>query len=181
MARPKNSHLVSPNRKDQILDAAATLFATNGYYKTTTAMVAAEVGVTQPYVFHFFKSKEELYLAVLDRATGRLVEAFQGVEAPPEELAHRMGNAFNVLMETHRDEILLCMQSFTTPEADVRAHVRGQFERILELIVKRFENAGLPNPKLLANQFIAYGMIISLSEVLDLPELAILDSDDDSC
>lgn len=42
------------NRKEQIIDKAVGLFAELGYYKTTTAMVAKAVGVTQPYVFHFF-------------------------------------------------------------------------------------------------------------------------------
>lgn len=175
MARRKNDHLVSPNRKDQILDAAAALFATNGFYKTTTAQVAAAVGVTQPYVFHFFKSKEELYLAVLDRAISRLVEAFRAVEAPPEELAERMGKAFDVLMDTHRDEILLSMQSYATPEPDVRAYAREKFAMIHELVKNRFSNAGLPNPGLQATQFFAFGMVISMAELLDLPQLSLKD------
>lgn len=171
MARTKDSNL-SPNRKDQILDAAATLFATNGYYKTTTAMVAAEVGVTQPYVFHFFKTKEELFLAVLGRAVNRLVAAFRAVEAPPERLTERMGHAFNELMATHRDEILLCMHSFATPEPDVRTYVRDQFAMIHEFVTRRFENAGLLNPAQHASSFIACGMAVSMAEVLDLPQLA---------
>jgi AcrR family transcriptional regulator len=177
MARHKDLDLGSLNRKDQILDAAATLFANNGFYKTTTAMVAAEVGVTQPYVFHFFKTKEGLYLAVLERAVGRLMEAFRSVEAPPEELADRMGNAFNVLMETHRDEILLCMHSFATPEPAVRSFVREKFAAIHEFVARRFEAAGLPHPRPQASQFIACGMIISMGEVLDLPQLKQLDPD----
>jgi AcrR family transcriptional regulator len=36
----------SVKRKEQILDAAASLFANSGYYKTTTADVARTVGVT---------------------------------------------------------------------------------------------------------------------------------------
>lgn len=180
MARQKNNPLASPNRKDQILDAAAALFATNGYYKTTTALVAAEVGVTQPYVFHFFKTKEELYLAVLDRAVGRLIEAFRSVEAPPQELAHEMGNAFNVLMESHRDEILICMQSsFATPEPEIRQFVRQKFGTIHELVAQRFMNAGLPRADILASQFIACGMVITMSEVLDLPQLGMFGPRDD--
>ncbi|OZB93663.1 TetR/AcrR family transcriptional regulator [Paenibacillus sp. XY044] len=178
MARHKDQDLGSLNRKGQILDAAANLFANNGFYKTTTAMVAAEVGVTQPYVFHFFKSKELLYLAVLERAIGRLVEAFRAVEAPPEKLADRMGNAFNELMETHRDEILLCMHSFATPEPEVRAFVREQFASIHEFVARRFADAGLPHPGPLAAQFIACGMVISMGEVLDLPQLKRLDPGD---
>ncbi|MBB6731385.1 TetR/AcrR family transcriptional regulator [Cohnella zeiphila] len=178
MARHKDLDLGSLNRKDQILDAAATLFANNGFYKTTTAMVAAEVGVTQPYVFHFFKTKEELYLAVLERAVGRLIEAFRAVEAPPEKLIERMGKAFNVLMETHRDEILLCMHSFATPEPDVRTYVRGKFETIHGFVSRRFESAGIPNPDLQATLFIGCGMVISMGEVLELPQLKMLDPDE---
>ena len=36
----------SVKRKEQILDAAASLFANSGYYKTTSADVARTVGVT---------------------------------------------------------------------------------------------------------------------------------------
>lgn len=177
MARHKDQDLGSLNRKDQILNAAATLFANNGFYKTTTAMVAAELGLTQPYVFHFFKSKEELYLAVLGRAVSRLVEAFHSVEAEPEHLAERMGNEFNILMKTHRDEMLLCMHSFATPEPEVRAFVREQFASIHEFVTKRFADAGLPNPGPQASLFIAYGMAKSMGEVLELPQLGQLEPD----
>ncbi|MGG4342993.1 TetR/AcrR family transcriptional regulator [Paenibacillus lautus] len=171
MTKFKDQDIGSSNRKDQILDAAATLFANNGFYKTTTAMVATEVGVTQPYVFHFFKTKEELYLAVLDRAFHRLIKAFSAVEGPPERLADRMGNAYNELMETHRDEILLCVQSFATPEANVREYVRKQFEMLHRTVTKRFADAGIPDPAQQANLFFACGMMVTLSEVLALPQL----------
>ncbi|GMX60962.1 hypothetical protein Elgi_73960 [Paenibacillus elgii] len=178
MARLKDQDIGSSNRKDQILDAAATLFANNGFYKTTTAMVAAQVRVTQPYVFHFFKTKEELYLAVLDRATRRLIEAFGAVKAPPEQLAERMGDAFNELMKTHRDELLLFVQSFATPEADVREYVRKQFEMVHGIVTKSFAGAGIPNPAQQASSFIACGMVITLSEVLALPQLGDLGGSD---
>ncbi|GLX67312.1 TetR/AcrR family transcriptional regulator [Paenibacillus glycanilyticus] len=160
------------NRKEQILDAAASLFAINGYYKTTTAMVAAEVGVTQPYVFHFFKSKEVLYLAVLERAQKRLLHAFSQVDASPEMLHHQMGEAFNELMANHRDETLLCMQSYTTPEPNVREVVKQRFAEVHQLIAERFEKAGMPNSSQQASTFIACGMVITMSEILNLPVLA---------
>lgn len=52
-------------RQQQILDAAFTLYATNGYRATTLAMVAASVGVTEAGVLHHFPSKEALLQAVL--------------------------------------------------------------------------------------------------------------------
>jgi len=159
------------NRKEQILEAAAALFADNGYYKTTTADVARAVGVTQPYVFHFFKTKESLYLAVLEQAYQRIYHAFSTVEAPPEELAEAMGMAFFHLLGSHRNEILLVMTAFATPEASVREYVRQGFDRVYERVKSRFDNAGLPNAGEQASEFIGQGMLCALAETLRLPKL----------
>ncbi|CAI6086924.1 TetR/AcrR family transcriptional regulator [Cohnella sp. JJ-181] len=161
----------SATRKDQILDAAAELFAQLGYYKTTTALVAKAVGVTQPYVFHFFRTKEELFLAVLDRGFNRLTHAFAAVESPPEELAHRMGYAFEQLLVTHRNEILLVMQAYSIPEPAIREEVKAKFVLIHERVGGRFAQAGIPNPNGEAGMFIGTGLLIALSQVLDLPRL----------
>ncbi|MFC6604185.1 TetR/AcrR family transcriptional regulator [Ectobacillus funiculus] len=79
------------DRKEQIIDKAVGIFAELGYYKATTAQVAKAVGVTQPYVFHFFKNKEELFKAVIDRAITRIYETFTQVEAPSDRLMETMG------------------------------------------------------------------------------------------
>ncbi|QMV43295.1 TetR/AcrR family transcriptional regulator [Cohnella cholangitidis] len=163
---------VAASRKDQIINSAAALFASQGYYKTTTAHVAEDVGVTQPYVFHFFKSKEQLYLAVLDRAFTRMMNAFFSIEAPPEELSIQMGRAFNVLLESHRNEMLLLMQSFTTPEPSIRDFVKDKYSEIYDRILTRFQNANVPNPSWAASTFISCGLIVTLSEVLELPKLS---------
>ncbi|MBE0617903.1 MAG: helix-turn-helix transcriptional regulator, partial [Proteobacteria bacterium] len=64
-----------PNLKDEkaratrhrILVAATELFARQGFHKTTTADLAAAIGMTQGAVFHHFASKEAVLFAVLDR------------------------------------------------------------------------------------------------------------------
>ncbi|WP_256762006.1 TetR/AcrR family transcriptional regulator [Cohnella sp. WQ 127256] len=167
---PKEEIVAS--RKQQIMNSAAILFASQGYYKTTTALVAEAVGVTQPYVFHFFKTKEQLYLAVLDHAFQRMQDAFARVEAPPEQLSEKLGEAFNDLLATHKNEILLLMQSFTTPEPGVREFTKERFSLIHDRIKERFEKAGVPNASHEASMFISCGLIITLSEVLEMPKLS---------
>ncbi|MFC4302497.1 TetR/AcrR family transcriptional regulator [Cohnella boryungensis] len=163
---------IAANRKEQILNSAVILFASQGFYKTTTAHVAEAVGVTQPYVFHFFKTKEQLYLAVLERAYERLLRAFSAVEAPPDVIVHRMAEAFNTLMDSYRNEILLLMQCFTTPEPGVRQFVQNGFSLIYETVKARFAAAGVPKAGEEASFFISCGMIITLSEVLEMPKLS---------
>jgi len=162
---------VAANRKDQIMNSAAALFASQGFYKTTTALVAEDVGVTQPYVFHFFKTKEQLYLAVLERAFERLSRAFEAVQAPPDELVGRLGQAFNDLMDGYRNEMLLLMQCFATPEAAVRDFAKNTFSRIYDTVKNRFEEAGIPQAGFEASTFISCGLIVSLTEVLEMPKL----------
>jgi AcrR family transcriptional regulator len=159
------------NRKQQILAAAAALFAEFGYYKTTTAEVARTVGVTQPYVFHFFKSKEELYLAVLKQASQRILQAFTTASAPPELLQEAMGIAFADLLTSHRNEILLVMMAFATPEPAVREYTRREFDIVYERIKERFEEAGIADPSNKASAFIGQGLTIALAETVNLPKL----------
>jgi AcrR family transcriptional regulator len=168
---PRERDESSTNRKQQILEQAAALFAETGYYKTTTADVARAVGVTQPYVFHFFKSKEALYLAVLEQATQRIMNAFRAADAPPERLMDAMGKAFENLLVTHRNEIHLTMSAFATPEPSVREYTRREFDRVYELIRERFRSAGLPNPDYQASVFIGIGMVCVLADSLSLPKL----------
>jgi AcrR family transcriptional regulator len=58
--------------RDQILRAATDLFATRGFHETSMAEVARAAGVSKALIFWHFKSKEELFVAVL----GRLLEPY---------------------------------------------------------------------------------------------------------
>ncbi|WP_274653555.1 TetR/AcrR family transcriptional regulator [Paenibacillus humicola] len=163
--------VVREDRKELIIDNAVGIFAEKGYYKATTAMVAAGAGVTQPYVFHFFRNKEELFNAVVTRAAGRICEIFNRIEAPADRLMDTMGNAFLQIMSTHRDEILLLMQAYTIAEPGIRAVVREKFGMIYDEVVAKFEQARVPNVREAASQFMGTGLLIAQSEVLELPRL----------
>src|SRR3954452_19838275 len=54
-------------RRELIENAAARLFAARGYAGTTLHEVAAQAGVTKPRVYRHFRSKKDLYLALLAR------------------------------------------------------------------------------------------------------------------
>ncbi|MBB6675111.1 TetR/AcrR family transcriptional regulator [Cohnella nanjingensis] len=162
---------VREDRKEQILDKAVAIFAEWGYYKTTTAQVAQAVGVTQPYVFHFFKNKEELYKAVIERSILRLYEAFDEVQAPADRLLIALGDAFMHILETRRDEMLMVMQSHVIAEPSIRELVRQMFRDIHALLAGRIRMAGLPDAEAEASEFIGLGLLITMAEVLGLPEL----------
>ncbi|MEG1678687.1 MAG: helix-turn-helix domain-containing protein, partial [Stenotrophomonas sp.] len=53
-------------RRQQILDAAMRVFARDGYSNASIAEVATDVGLTLPGLLHYFPSKTDMLLAVLE-------------------------------------------------------------------------------------------------------------------
>jgi AcrR family transcriptional regulator len=63
-AGPQNQ---SPDSRDEILKAAIQLFANRGFHETSMSEVAREAKVSKALIFWHFKTKEELFLAVLNK------------------------------------------------------------------------------------------------------------------
>jgi AcrR family transcriptional regulator len=52
------------NKRSQIIEAAAKVFATKGYNRTIIADIATEAGIGKGTIYEYFLSKEELFFAV---------------------------------------------------------------------------------------------------------------------
>jgi len=61
------SRIQSQESRDDILRAATQLFAGRGFHETSMAEVAREAKVSKALIFWHFKTKEELFIAVLNR------------------------------------------------------------------------------------------------------------------
>ena len=60
-------------RKNEILDAAAELFAAKGYEETSTGDILDHVGIARGTLYYHFKSKEDILDALIDRVNGILI------------------------------------------------------------------------------------------------------------
>jgi AcrR family transcriptional regulator len=68
-------------READIIQAATSLFANDGFHATSTRKIAAEAGVSEGTVFHYFSTKNALLLAILDGFYEDLIEsAREGVQ-----------------------------------------------------------------------------------------------------
>ena len=52
------------DKREKILEAALKLFVEYGFHGTPTSKIASEAGVSNGTLFHYFKTKEELILAL---------------------------------------------------------------------------------------------------------------------
>ncbi len=66
----------NPERERRILDSAARLIEHYGYDKTTVDEIAKEAGVSKGAIYLHFKSKEDLFEALLMRESERIAELF---------------------------------------------------------------------------------------------------------
>ena len=63
-------------RRQQILDAAAALFQEVGYEGFSVALLASKAGVVKGTLYLYFKTREEVFLALYDQSLNRISEAF---------------------------------------------------------------------------------------------------------
>ncbi|MDT5093320.1 MAG: hypothetical protein QOH60_2683 [Mycobacterium sp.] len=73
----------------RVLDAALTLFSDHGVSGTSLQMIADAVGVTKAAVYHQFKTKEDIVIAVTDAELGKLEDALEAAEAEDDPLRAR--------------------------------------------------------------------------------------------
>src|ERR1700682_2520058 len=62
------------DRISHIIEASATVLATQGYANTSIKDIAREAGIAQGLVHYYFGSKEELVLAVLRETCADMLE-----------------------------------------------------------------------------------------------------------
>lgn len=145
--------LPAAQRREQLLDTAANVFAELGYAGSTTAALAKAAGVTEPIIYRHFASKRDLFIALIDRTgedTIRLWEKHLGDAPDPAERLRRLIGAnpmvttkgasiyrvmVQAMMEIHDEQILAALQRhmialhrFVATEV-VRAQETGQVSK----------------------------------------------------
>lgn len=71
---PKVSEDQVSARRGQILDAARRAFARHGYEGATVKVLEAEAGLSRGAIFHHFRDKEALFLALAEQDAARTAE-----------------------------------------------------------------------------------------------------------
>ncbi|MED5017421.1 TetR/AcrR family transcriptional regulator [Paenibacillus chibensis] len=164
----------SANRRTDIVSAAIEVFAEIGYYRATTTQVAERASISQPYVYRFF-TKESLLVEALEVSWQRIIDAFKRVigTSSPEQLEIGLIRAYEEIMESHRNEILLQMQAQTIRETPIRDAMRKGMGQVKELVQNAFEQAGLPEAAVKTSDFLARGMLCNVSMAMEMPDLMV--------
>ncbi|SHI01875.1 transcriptional regulator, TetR family [Sporobacter termitidis DSM 10068] len=83
---PRNEEqnaLIKDERREQILSAALKVFASKGFAATKISDIVAGGGMSHGLVYHYFKSKEEIFYELLKRAMTTSSESLLMVDKLP--------------------------------------------------------------------------------------------------
>jgi AcrR family transcriptional regulator len=100
--RPRPGRKADPalaeRRREEILDAAARLFAQHGYSETDTQVLIDKLGVGKGTLYRYFPSKRELFLATADRVMRRLRAYIDAATADVADSLERVAAAVRAFL-----------------------------------------------------------------------------------
>ena len=70
---PNQAQLIAA-RRNQILDAAAKVFAEKGFHPTTIKDIAVEAGIAHGTIYNYFENKTALLLGIFDRMKASVIQ-----------------------------------------------------------------------------------------------------------
>lgn len=131
MTDPIQQQLIAA-RKNQILDAAAAVFAEKGFHPTTTKDIAKQAGIAEGTIYNYFDSKPALLMGIFERMKATIIQ--EKMPPAPDELD------FRTFLHTFLSQPLMALQQdnfalfrIVVSEMMVNAEIRTLYhQQILE-------------------------------------------------
>lgn len=100
-ASKKRTRIQAEN-EEKILDAALDVFSTYGFRGATVDQIAERAGMSKPNLLYYFRRKQDIYTAVLQRTLDMWLAPF-GEMDPDGDPAEEIGRYIRVKLEQARD------------------------------------------------------------------------------
>lgn len=138
-----------------LMASAARVFTRRGLHRASIDEVSADAGYTKGAFYANFKSKEELFLAMLDQRFAARLEAMEATMASsdgPESQARRGGEEFAsyVAADPEWQRLFLEFAAHAARDEDFRQELVARYrtlrERMTELYRTRLQELGIDEP-----------------------------------
>ena len=148
MARGKR--LTAVERRAQLIEVGATVFAEHGYAGTSVEEIARVAKVSKPLIYEHFGGKEGLYAVVIDREMEQLYALIQASisEGSPRKRFQQAVVAFLTYAKEHPAGFAVLTRDAPTSVAGqgMGAVLHSVGERVGEIFEREFAKAGF-DPK----------------------------------
>lgn len=83
---PKGSEELTAARKDEIITACAELYKTMSFKDITVKEIGNATSFTRTSIYNYFQTKEEIFLALLQREYERWIDSLKQIQAEHEKM-----------------------------------------------------------------------------------------------
>ena len=135
--------------REKILNAVFKLVYINGYNGTSMAMILKECTIPKGSLYHFFKSKKEMVLAVVkERIAPRMDEFYlldevEGEHGMDTIIASILGVAKKDVLVSYGCPLNRLNQEMSPVDADFEVEINAVYEKIKAKIFRLLENSSL--------------------------------------
>ncbi len=155
-------------RREQVISAAITEFADQGYRAASTAAIARRAGISQPYIYALFPNKQELFIAVHDEVMSRIRRSFAAAAsggATPDEKLALMGEEYQALI-ADGDTLRAQLQTYVTGDRVIQAHAARCYRELYNEVI-RLSGAAAAE----VSMFFACGMLANVTTALGVEDI----------
>jgi AcrR family transcriptional regulator len=115
---------------EAILSVASELFMAKGFKNTSTREIALQANITQPNLYHHFKNKKELYIAVISQLTERVQKKLTPIVRSADSIEDKLHRLIKVLLEEHPANLFLMLN-------DMLQEMGTEYNKVLYGIFKQ--------------------------------------------
>jgi AcrR family transcriptional regulator len=166
----------SEETRAKIMEAAIKLFSLRGYNKASVDDICEEAGISKGAFYHHFKSKQTLFLALLDgwlEFVDNAIEATQDKTVP--ETFMQMTQAFPYIFETAGENLPMFLEFWLQASRDKKIWEAGiapyrRYHKYFTSLIKKGVDEGSfveVDPELASRMIVSTAMGLLLQSLLD--------------
>lgn len=178
MTTPDRKRQTAEERREEVLKAAIGEFSAYGYHAGSTERIAAEAGISQPYVQRLFGTKKALFLAALDRVCEDIVTSWEqalaefrertgGKPGSPDECLVALREPFYRFVRDVVELRLVLQASAASEDAEIRERLKASMASMFNW-VRTATGASYEAVQM----FWAHGMMLMIAASIGAPHEA---------
>ncbi|HHV74721.1 MAG TPA: TetR/AcrR family transcriptional regulator [Thermoanaerobacterium sp.] len=133
---------LSDEKRNRIIEASLREFSEKGYMRASTNEIVKNAGISKGLLFHYFKSKKNLFLYLFDRVVDEFVAAFyEFIDDSSSDIFDRLMSwtmvKFRLYYKKPLEYRFLTVSIYDSPE-EIKDDILKRYERISSEVMKKF-------------------------------------------
>lgn len=146
---PKFSQEIMNSRKEELVDACEKLYQTKTFNEITLKEIGDTAEFTRTAIYSYFQTKEEIFLALLQREYGKWIKELEEIEQTKEKLtASKLARRFALSLQNRAQLLKLLSMNLYAIEDNSRDENLLEFKKVYKAAIDAVDRCfKMFNPK----------------------------------